>query len=543
MSAAAVDLVPTIAELEPDMYRAWRRYAQEQCLLYERFPSVHHCWLRREEVHSMVNHLTGRHLYGCLRCMRAHVCLPEYKYATCPRIVNADSDEGALVCPFSGERIDDGQPAAVFNGSFDLREDMVARMEDFRRLKRAHGNGDDDDDTMGIINAHRGNSLGYAWHLRRGASDAKDTRTSRTMYRQADVAEERARRKPLIKAALRSAAGPGRARSKKRLLDDHEAAADLGLLAPSEEAVVKETEVEEDDPLAMPGLLPCIVLPPHDMVADDAYLKDVLAPLSARIASARLAPAFATASAATPAPARTPPLLPRPLSLRQVPRALAAPGPRSGCAGGDQDWTGLSPTQDEKTLVQHQRHLLLYVARFLAYYGPLLPQGAPPPAPIKHYAVFCDRLLWLYHRYVGETAHQLAPDVYWRGDRIDGGSHRLWPDGERTRRIFYALLTRVLTSDMTARDKVTDAKVFVWLRDPFLTACWRAGLFDALPPIGAELIGRGETAHSAPGLDKLRDNLLDAVRVACDATAFSPHALHEFFHPQGALLHGDSAPV
>jgi hypothetical protein len=540
MSAAAV---PTIAELEPDMYRAWRRYAQEQCLLYERFPSVHHCWLVREEIHLMSNHLTGRHLYGCLRCMRAHVCLPEHKYATCPRIVNADSDEGALICPFSGERVDDDQAPAVFNGSFDLREDLVARMEDFRRQKRAAATseaGGDDDNNMDLINAHRGNSLGYAWHLRRGASDAKDARTSRTMYRQADVAEEHARRKPLIKAALRSAMGRGRTRSKKRLSEDQEAAVGLGLLAPppppSSSSAVEEERVDEDDPLAMPGLVPCIVLPQHDMVADDAYLQGVLTPLIARIASACLAAAFAT-SAPVPAPARTP------LTLRQVPRALAAPGPRSGCAGGDQDWTGLSPTQDEKTLVQHQRYLLLYVARFLAHYRPLLPEGAPLPASVRRYAVFCDRLLWLYHRYVGETAHQLAPDAYWLGDRIDGRNHRLWPDGERMRRIFYALLTRVLTSDMTARDKVTDAKVFVWLRDPFLSACWRAGLFDALPPLGAELVGRGETAHSTPGLDKLRDNLLDAVRVACDATAFSPHALHEFLHPQGALLHGDSAPL
>jgi hypothetical protein len=552
--------VPTIAELEPTMYAAWRRYAQEQCFLYERFPSVHHCWTAKQEVHVMRNRLSGRTLFGCLRCLRAHMCLPEFNHVSCPRIIDAELDEGALVCPFSGNRVDDGQPPAVLNGSFEQRDDMLARMEDHRLLKRAENmkkrnarGSSAVEDAMELINDHRGNSLAYAWHLRRGASDAKDARTSRTMYKQADEAEAHARRKPLVRAAMRAAAGASgsRARSRKRLLEDEEVAASLGLVV-ADEAHEKLPAQDggggdDDDPLAMPNTVPCVVLPVHDLVADDAYLRTVLAPLAARIAQESAIPRLFAATTG-PAARGRPRVRPAaaPSHEYRVPRALVAPGPRDVAAGGDRDWTGLAPTQDSKTLLQHQRHLVLYIERFLSHYRRLLlpMAGSPPhPAPVLQYAVFCDRLLWAYHRYVGEPAQQVMS--YWQGDRINGEKHRLWPDGERARRIFYTLLTRVLTGDMTARDKVTDAAVFVWLRDPFLTACWRAGLFDALPPLEANLLGRGEAAHTTPGLDHLRDDLLNAVRLLTTTAAFSPHALHDFLHPAAgcAVLYGDPAPV
>jgi hypothetical protein len=524
------------AALEPDMYRTWRRYVQEQCLLYERWPTVHYCWEAKGEVHEMYNPLTGRTLYGCMRCMRAHICQPEYGHVTCPRIVDAKGDEGAIICPFSGALIDTGDPVAVHNGSFEQRADILDRMRDAQRPRElAH----EEADPMALINLHRGNSLAYAWHLRRGASEAKEARTSRTMYQQADEAEEHARRKPLIRAALRSV---GHVRKSRRAQTTQEnarrgreaTAAELGLPGPLEwEGEVLGGDDDDMDPLEMPCQLPRIVLPPHDMDADDAYLSDVLRTLRARISNGPpLPPIAAAAEGASTTTTRKKKKKKKKKEAAtdgdlRVPRDIAMPG-NSG-RGDRRRWNALSPYYDDKELVPHQRLLLRYVVRFVKHYTALAPQGTPQPVSLVRYAVFCDRLLWLYHRYAGDTAQQVA---YWRGDHVDGLSHRLWPDGERTRRIFFTLLTRVLTGLMEARDKVTDAKIPVWLPDPFLTACWRARLFVALPPIGTELLGRTESPHSTPSLDRLRDDLLAVVHVATTAAAFSPHALHDFLHPE-----------
>ena len=180
------------------------------------------------------------------------------------------------------------------------------------------------------------------------------------------------------------------------------------------------------------------------------------------------------------------------------------------------------------TLAPHQRSLQLYVTRFLAHYARLLPCGAPAPAPPEVYCAFCDRLLWLYHRYVAETAHQPAA---WRKDAIIGQGNSLWPVAEREQRIFYMILTRVLTAGEFARTPVTDAKVFVWLADPFLLACERAGLFAALPPFATLLVAPNETAATTPLLAKLREDLVGAVARLLTGAEFAPQTLHDFLHP------------
>ena len=511
-------------ELEPALYAAWRKEVSEQCMLYERWPRIHFCWENKNEVRKMKNPLTGRTLYGCLRCMRAHVCRPERDYDTCPRIVDADGDEQALICPFSSERVGSSRPSGTHNGSFDQWNDVHDRIRDMRRPREL---AEEDADPLSLIKQHRGNSHGYAWHLRRGASEAKDARTSRTMYRQADVAEENAMRKPRLLAAIR-AIGEKKAPKKK------------GALPPPP----PPQQADDEDVLAMPGEeLPHIVLPQGDMEVDDAYLSSLLRPLCVRIATA------------SPFPTRTTGTRPRRRQQRRdddekeeeeeeeeaVPRALIAPGDE--CHPESREWIGLSPYHDNKTLVPHQRHLLLYVTRFLKhYYDALLlvrtKSAVPVPPPPLQYAVFCDRLLWLYHRYAGDTAQQAN---HWRAGYVVGPKHRLWPDGEKTRRIFYTMLTRVLTSSMEARDKVTETKIPVWLPDPFLTACWRARLFDALPPIETQLLGCTEHADFKPSLDHLRDDLLGVVHTATTRLGFSPHTLHDFLHPTTGrvLLSGD----
>jgi hypothetical protein len=444
--------IPGIAAIEPELYRHWRRYAQEQCLLYERGPSRHPCWESPENVKRFTNTFTERTLYGCLVCMRAHMCRPEHGFATCPRLCCVDHNEGAIVCPYSGAPLDGGRSAMIFNGSFEQHEATSLALREHRRFAPAGGDDGSDEDVDLLLQSQRGNR-GYAAHLERGANDAKDDSTRRSMRRQADVAIERTEQKHYVKVALRDDIKQGKKRRKERKDRESDAAA-LGLASAvraSPVAAAAGGSFEDDSPLAPVWSAPATVVPDYDMVADDAYTLQALAPLAARMANARIGSHFAHRRAAAPRPGPAAlALAPTGHREHKVPQFLAAPGG----AHITEHWFALAPWSDGMTLVPHQRNLLLYVPRFIEHYAARAPAGTPKPAPAGHYATFCDRLLWLYHRYVGEAAHHF---VHWQLGAIDASGNRLWPEAEREQRIFYALLTRVLTAEVHGRDQVTDA--------------------------------------------------------------------------------------
>jgi hypothetical protein len=506
-------------DLEPELYAEWRRFVQEVCLLYERPAGAHFCWKQPREVRKRKNPFTQRILYGCMRCLRSHMC-SEPEHSTCPRVVS-EINPGSFCCPFSAREIDGS--VAVANSSFDQREATRAAMRDNRSAESLeHSQG------SGIRAGHK-----MAHRLKAGASRSLETSTRNSMNAQALQAIERAKARSVThsytKFAKNYQKAPGAKQTErptKRRKVSFSAAGESDATGDAADENHDDGGADDgdldsgnngdlsNDPLAL-WTPPHVTVPTEELAADDVYLRTMLNPAAAFMATEAFGRAFATRTVAPAGPAQkeVSPVLP--------PMHLVAPGTAKDGVN-KQIWLPLRTVMESKLLVPHQRNLNAYVANFLQHYEPLLGAKAARavlPATVERYAVMCDRLLWFYHRYVAPHATDLA---CWRLDYVLGEG-LLWPDYARYKRILFAILTRVLTREGYARDRVTDAKVFVWLPDPFLLACDRADLFHEFHAPEALL---PQKSKSAPSLTRLQETLMSLLK----CTTFSAHRLYDYLH-------------
>lgn len=225
------------------------------------------------------------------------------------------------------------------------------------------------------------------------------------------------------------------------------------------------------------------VIPDFEMQEDDAFLENYLAPV---VATLDQDPDFSwddfnmaiKDEKEEEGGGGSPPT--SPVSLTQsTSSATASPiirrpiPPRGGLTARPSKSLSLVwPILDIQTathdLLPHQRLMEEYIKKFIAHYQPLLlslKPGQSPPAPLpqfKRYLLFCDRLLWLHHE---DTGQRHGP---------------LWPMPPKANfpRLLFTLLTMLLTGPGYVRDPVSDAKIPVWLADPWLTACHKEGLFE-----------------------------------------------------------------
>jgi hypothetical protein len=506
----------TRESLEPDLYKGWLRHVQENCLLYEHALENHQCWEQAREIWPMQNPLTGRTLYGCLRCMRSHMCLPSKK--TCPRLVSPQNP-GETICPFSGDVITSG--ASVANSSFNKRNDTFDAMRDYSNLEEGEG---PRERSYNVRSGAR-----YAKSLRVRANSAVYESSRRSMRQQADEAERRGKALRLIRTfeyyrgdSEKGTRPPAPKRRRKTVQENGGGAGPDSDLDFVDAVTSGYAEAGDDNPFAPTWVPPCTIVPRTEAEADLAYLRRYLDPLAKIVDT----DAFGALFSQSQSQSRTPAVVvkkeakekEKEKEQERVPAYLASP------AGKDEPfetpWLGLAPGLAPALLRPHQRELGVYIQKFLAHYGPRAPSTAPEPDSVERYAIFCDRVLWLYHRFV--APHAFNPMAWERG--YVRGSGTLWPDGEQNRAIFYVLLTRVLTVEACGRDMVTDAKVFVWLPDPFLRTCREAGLFDALPPVESGLLAKSEKGR---GFDGMYQNVMAILR----GTSFSPHALYTYLHP------------
>ncbi len=531
------------------LYARWRKQVHENCLVYERPREAHFCWLEKNDIVQL--QWPGLPtLYGCLRCMRSHVC-HHPDYATCPRIPSF-GDTGAYVCPFSGTVITATNAAAMtHNGSFDIRARIVGQMRDHRpSLAYAHNDVDDDDTTTQGTRGY-GFSIGVreARRLRAGANSAVTSATRNRMFKAADVATERSRAREATKRYEKFAAsyaisttttttgrtGGGNTQkhhSKRRRLNPPPSDVPLATTVAGVDAEDRDeggggggddvAATTMADTLMPPWQHEHVVIPTEELDADDAYLATYFAPVMQRVATLP-SPVITSVTTPAPPPSTSSTAIPvMPTQPRLV--LLCAPPMRVDYTSRDVPWKVLDMYTGMSGFLPHQRQLHAHIEKYLAAvrtHACLRGKRAPDA---QRYAVFCDRLLWLYHRY--KTSEECTPRLV--GDtHFINGSGPMWPiDDSRVARTVFILLTGVLAVEGACRDPLTKGNVFVWVADPWLLACRQHQLFEQVPPrtLGLKEFPKPNYCR------KQQEKMVDALKYA----PFAPHVLHAFLHPPSA---------
>jgi hypothetical protein len=414
----------------------------------------------------------------------------------------------------------------VSNASFDARNATLAAMQDF-----VEPDGASDAPYRGIPGGRD-----TALRLRATASRLADPTARRRAFRAADDVRQRIRERastqlfeqfqgnyleqPRKGSGGGSGSGGGGRSSlrepprKKRRYDVGDGGGGEGGQAardPDDDGEADDGQPQQqhgggDDVLAPLWYPAHIEIPDSELKDDDAFLATYLEPVVRRLA----APAFATCFAGPEAPPQT------------QTRALAAPAPsakprilvepllvRCDVHAERRPWAVLERSTPPGEYQMHQRDLLQLIARFVAAHGAVAtPPGVVPRAPTD-YLVFCDRLLWLRHRYAADPIELSTPRWLPSAQFIEGDG-ATWPSAEGVAAIVHV-------GPAYVRDCGTDAKVFIWLPDPWLT------LVSQREAGGG---GGGKQNH-----ESYYSKMEEELRAALVQSGFSPGALHAFLHP------------
>lgn len=253
------------------------------------------------------------------------------------------------------------------------------------------------------------------------------------------------------------------------------------------------------------------VIPQIEQEEDDGYLRAELNPvmnyIHAHVQWSVFGPLPAEAAAAAAATTPEEPIA----DASSLPPALAMVEIRSRNL-----WHPLRFNSPWGDFLPHQRAVVDHIEFFLSHYWPLYadqqtrrPTLAPQVMPL---AVFCDRLLWVYHYHTGKRKEPNNP---------------YWPVSASSRevaRLVFVILTGLLTHRGMGRDSVTGVSIPIWLSHGWLTALFRQGLLvPELAP--ATLL----TPAQAQTLDVAAFRVPLLGLLAC--VYFSPQALSLFLVP------------
>lgn len=535
-------------EMDPAMYIWWRRRAQESSLLYTVTSYAHQCWTQRQEVEECTNSL-GERLYGCLRCGRSHICVPP-EYFSCPRITS-QSNPDAMMCAFSGNEI--GILCGTINSSFNQYETTLTALRE--RNAGAY---------LGGGYMRSGFQMGMRLHEH--ANFSEHPGTQRSMRKQGDEAIQQGqdhaithrylkttRRNTFLRAPKLTAAAAGGGGSNRmdtsseedaiekeeeeEEKEDAETAAErlkmLELMAalPTPTTSLGDSILEKDEmqrevdhsarvemnagPLEPLWTLPPVIIPDREMRADDAYLHRYLDPVCEVLEQQCRFSVFSPPSASKKL-LQTEKKAPDTHKNNNNP-TKQQPLKKKKRVDFSVYWRILQPNGLPRDMLKHQRLMQDYLQRFLEHYVPLTPKlaatASKAPDNLQRYLLFSDRLLWFYHNQKG----------------LRDGS--LWPMKKPNvlQRILFMILTSILIQPEYARDPVSDAKIFLWVEDPWLAACSKAGLFAQSKAPG-HILPRSDNqlATGNPvNLSNMRASLLSILKLP----SVSPHALSLFLLP------------